>query len=48
MFRKIVIGLALVAVACSIAGSGYAFGKYLKQRELASEVQEAPQEPDQG
>ncbi len=42
MFKKTVIGLALIAIACSIAGSGYAFGKYLKQRELASEVREAP------
>ena len=47
MFRKIVIGLALVAVACSIAASGYAFGKYLKQRELSSEAQEPAPQPDQ-
>jgi hypothetical protein len=47
LFKKIVIGLALVAVACSIADSGYGFGKYLKQRELASEIQKAPQEPGQ-
>jgi len=53
MFKKFVIGLALVTVACSIAGSGYAFGKYLKQRESTNAVipasqgavQEAPATP---
>lgn len=38
MFRKILIGLLMVALACAIAGSGYAFGKYLAQRDRAAET----------
>ncbi len=38
MFRKIFVGLLIVALACAIAGSGYAFGKYLAQRDRAGEA----------
>jgi hypothetical protein len=33
MFRKIVVGLAVFAIACAIGASGYQFGKYLRQHD---------------
>ncbi|WP_255470193.1 hypothetical protein [Pseudoxanthomonas sp. z9] len=41
MPRKILMGLLMVALACAIAGSGYAFGKYLAQRDHAAGVSAA-------
>jgi hypothetical protein len=38
MFRKLLVGLALVAVLCALGASGYQFGKYLKERERAADV----------
>lgn len=38
MPRKIPIDLLMVALACAIAGSGYAFGEYLAQRDRAGEA----------
>lgn len=36
MFRKILIGMALVAIGCAIAGAGYKTGQALKERERAA------------
>ena len=38
MFRKILIGLALVAMLCAVGASGYQFGKYLRERDRAADV----------
>jgi hypothetical protein len=35
MFKKIAIGLLAVVIVCAIARSGYAFGKYLAQKDNA-------------
>ena len=35
MGRKIVVGIALVAILGAVAASGYQFGKFLKERERA-------------
>ena len=39
MARKILVGLALVAIACAVCASGYQLGKYLKERERATAMQ---------
>ncbi len=41
MFRKILIGMAAVAIACAIAGAGYKTGQYLAQKERAAQAQRA-------
>lgn len=33
--KKILIGLALVAILCMVGGAGYEFGKYLAHRDAA-------------
>ena len=35
MAKKILVGLAVVAILCAVGASGYQFGKHLKQRERA-------------
>lgn len=35
MVRKILVGMALVAILGAVAASGYQFGKFLKERERA-------------
>jgi hypothetical protein len=35
MFKKIAVGLLAVVIVCGIARSGYAFGKYLAQKDKA-------------
>lgn len=40
MGRKIVVGLALVAILGAVAASGYQFGKFLKERERAEATTE--------
>lgn len=35
MVRKILVGMALVAILGAVAASGYQFGKFLKERESA-------------
>lgn len=35
MGRKIVVGMALVAILGAVGASGYKFGKFLKERERA-------------
>ena len=39
MGRKVLVGMALVAILCAIGASGYQFGKYLKERERAEVAQ---------
>ena len=39
MFRKILVGLALVAILCAVGASGYQFGKYLRERDRIADVQ---------
>ena len=38
MMRKLLVGMALVAILCAVGASGYAFGKYLKERERIADV----------
>lgn len=38
MFRKVVIGMALVAIACALASAGYKAGQALAEREQAAET----------
>lgn len=33
MFKKIAIGFLAVAIVCGVARSGYAFGKYLANKD---------------
>lgn len=40
MFKKILIGIAAVAIFGSIAGAGYSFGKYIAQNWKASAAQQ--------
>ena len=40
MGRKIVVGMALVAILGAVAASGYQFGKFLKERERAEATSE--------
>ena len=40
MGRKIVVGIALVAILGAVAASGYQFGKFLKERERAEATTE--------
>lgn len=35
MVRKIVVGMALVAILGAVGAGGYQFGKFLKERERA-------------
>lgn len=35
MVRKILVGMALVAILGAVGASGYQFGKFLKERERA-------------
>lgn len=39
MGRKILVGMALVAILGAVCASGYQFGKFLKERERAEAVQ---------
>ena len=39
MVRKILVGMALVAILGAVGASGYQFGKFLKERERAEAVQ---------
>ena len=41
MGRKIVVGMALVALLGAVAASGYQFGKFLKERERAEATRAA-------
>lgn len=41
MFRKILIGMIVFLMACSIAAAGYQFGQYLAQRDGAGKSTEA-------
>jgi hypothetical protein len=38
MFKKILIGLAAVAIACVLARSGYEFGTYLAHKDKAAQA----------
>lgn len=38
MFKKILTGLALAAIACAIAGAGYTFGQHLAGKDKVSET----------
>ena len=38
MMRKLLVGMALVAILCAGGASGHAFGKYLKERERIADV----------
>ena len=35
MFKKFLIGLALVAVVCALARAGYEFGQHMAQQDRA-------------
>ena len=35
--KKILIGLALVAILCMVGGAGYRFGQYLAHKDKAAE-----------
>lgn len=39
MMRKILVGMALVAILCAVGATGYQFGKQLRQQEHAAAVQ---------
>ena len=39
MAKKILVGMALVAILGAVGASGYQFGKFLKERERAGAVQ---------
>ena len=39
MAKKILMGMALVAILGAVGASGYQFGKFLKERERAGAVQ---------
>ena len=39
MMRKILVGMALVAILCVVGATGYQFGKHLRQQERAAAVQ---------
>ena len=39
MLRKILVGMALVAILCAVGASGYQFGKYLRERDRVADVQ---------
>ena len=39
MFRKILIGMLAVAIACAIAGAGYQCGQHLAQKDAAGSRQ---------
>lgn len=39
MGRKVLVGMALVAILGAVGASGYQFGKFLKERERAAAVQ---------
>ena len=39
MAKKILLGMALVAILGAVGASGYQFGKFLKERERAGAVQ---------
>lgn len=41
MFKKILLGLLAAAIACSLAHSGYAFGKYLADKDKAGASRQA-------
>ena len=34
--KKILIGLALVAILCAVGGAGYRFGQYLADRDAVA------------
>jgi hypothetical protein len=38
MFRKILIGMALVAIGCALAGAGYKAGQALAERAQAADA----------
>lgn len=38
MAKKILLGMALVAILGAVGGAGYQFGKYLRQQERAADV----------
>lgn len=39
MMRKILIGMALVAILCAVGASGYQLGKSLRERDRSADVQ---------
>ncbi|SFK94880.1 hypothetical protein [Lysobacter sp. cf310] len=43
MFKKFLIGLAMVAVVCALARAGYEFGQHLAQRDQAKVAAAAAQ-----
>jgi hypothetical protein len=38
MMRKILVGMALVAILGAVGASGYQLGKHLKERDRAADV----------
>lgn len=38
MMRKILVGMALVAILGAVGASGYQLGKYLRERDRAADV----------
>lgn len=42
MFKKFLIGLALVTVVCALARGGHEFGRYLAQKEKAEAATAKP------
>ncbi|NUO74663.1 MAG: hypothetical protein HOQ32_01480 [Lysobacter sp.] len=39
MFKKFLIGLAMVMVVCALARAGYEFGQHMAQRDQAQQAQ---------
>ena len=48
MFKKIAIGILAVVIVCGVARSGYAFGKYLAQKDNARSGSVATRAPNAG
>jgi hypothetical protein len=39
MMRKILVGMALVAILCAVGATGYQFGKHLRERDRVADMQ---------
>jgi len=48
MFKKVLLGLAAVAIACALARSGYGFGQYLAHKDKAKDPQTSATGAGQG
>lgn len=48
MFKKIFFGVLAVAIVCSIAASGYRFGKYLAKADAGNGAGESVQRAANG